>query len=117
MPSTSASPSSGSSSFFRTELEHALSEQVFGIAGYSMQSSATAHDASAAVTLLERVQIIITLTIRGYQVTGGPVPANENPEFEDLEALLQHYSPMYNTKRTELLVAKLSAEDVSDSSW
>ncbi|KAL5501555.1 hypothetical protein ACEPAH_8815 [Sanghuangporus vaninii] len=116
MPSTSASPSSGSPSFFRTELEHALSEQSFGIAGYAMQS-ATAHDASAAVTLLERVQIIITLTIRGYRVAEGLVPANENPEFEVLEALLQHYSPMYNSKRAELLVAKLSAENVSDSSW
>ncbi|KAL5482681.1 hypothetical protein ACEPAI_9275 [Sanghuangporus weigelae] len=112
MPSTSASPSSGSSSFFRTELEHALSEQSFGIAGYSMQS-ATSHDASAAVTLLERVQIIITLTIRGYQATGDPVTTNETPEFEALEALLQHYSPIYNSKRTELLVAKLSAENVS----
>ncbi|KAL5520075.1 hypothetical protein ACEPAG_1735 [Sanghuangporus baumii] len=112
MPSASASPSGGSSSFFRTELEHALSEQSFGIAGYSIQS-ATAHDASATVTLLERVQIIITLTIRGYQVTGGPVPANENPEFEALEALLQHYSPIYNSKQTELLVAKLSAGNLS----
>ena len=56
-----------SASFYKTELEQALSEQTFGIRGYNL-GMFTAYDARATVDLLERVQIDVILTIRGFRV-------------------------------------------------
>lgn len=53
-------------------------------------------------------QIILDGNSRLLEVTGSSAPVNDNPGFETIEALLQHYSPLYNDRRTELLVAKLS---------
>lgn len=58
---------SSPSTFFKTELERALSEQTFGVTSYDLKSS-TAYDASASVELLEQIRIDILLTRRGFRV-------------------------------------------------
>ncbi len=53
--------------FAKTELERALSEQAFGISSYEVVSC-TELEASAVVTLLEGKTVSISLTPRGYTV-------------------------------------------------
>ncbi|KAI5118703.1 hypothetical protein M0805_003359 [Coniferiporia weirii] len=117
MPSEPDSPArSMPPSFFKDELARALSEQTFGIVGYSLGRS-SAYEACATVVLLERIQLCISLTIRGYQVTSvsalpeGPHPptvsADATVVFETVDALLQQCSPLYSTKRTEAIFARL----------
>ncbi|EJC98086.1 uncharacterized protein FOMMEDRAFT_137409 [Fomitiporia mediterranea MF3/22] len=108
MPSAPTPPSNCSPSFFQTELECALSEQAFGIVGYFLKS-ATAHDATASVELLEGVQLDITLTVRGFRVTRSPTQnvVGDVVDFETIEVLLQRYSPLYEAKRMELLFTRL----------
>jgi hypothetical protein len=61
------SPSSCSATFFRDELHIALKEQHFGIASFTLGGS-SAFDATARIELLEKVEINIMLSLRGYQV-------------------------------------------------
>ncbi|KAH8114480.1 hypothetical protein DFH11DRAFT_1726955 [Phellopilus nigrolimitatus] len=116
MTSKSASPTIQSPpSFFQEELKRALDEQSFGIVEYSLFGQTSAYEANASVELLERVRVYVTLSIRGFQVTGtsarshcaASTAADENAMFETVDALLQHCSPLYSARRTEELFAKL----------
>jgi hypothetical protein len=51
-----------------SELEMALDEQSFGIAGFELVSSTSSLESSALVTLLEGDVVHISLSARGYQV-------------------------------------------------
>ena len=138
----SSPQSRNSPTFFKDELKRALDEQTFGIEGYTL-GYATAFEASARVTLLEKIEIDIVLSIRGFQVTpivlacilvllkcasdlrttqathmrtsssstvgveDSLTTLDAEPIFETVDALLQHLSPMYATKRAETLYAKL----------
>jgi hypothetical protein len=55
-------------SFFSSELERALEEQSFGIAGFELVRSTSSLESSAFVTLLEGDVVNISLSARGYQV-------------------------------------------------
>jgi hypothetical protein len=55
-------------SFFSSELERALEEQSFGIAGFELLTSTSSLESSALVTLLEGDIVNISLSSRGYQV-------------------------------------------------
>lgn len=58
--------------FYRTELERALSEQLFGIVAYRVDNEAcTNHVAFAVVDLLEQQQIRVKLSTSGYEVSDG----------------------------------------------
>ncbi|KAF8158364.1 hypothetical protein B0H34DRAFT_708435 [Crassisporium funariophilum] len=57
-----------SSSFCHTELQRSLKEQKFGIKAFSMVCSASAHQATASVSLLEGQIIIVQLTTQGFSV-------------------------------------------------
>lgn len=66
-----SSPSSRNSpTFFRDELKRALDEQSFGILGYTPRQS-NAFEAIARVELLEKINLEIMVSVRGFQV--GPV--------------------------------------------
>lgn len=56
------------SSFYASELQTALEEQIFGIQSFSFASS-TPYEAKASVKLLEGDSIIVRLTIQGYTVS------------------------------------------------
>lgn len=55
-------------SFLQTELEQALKEQSFAIAGFELMMSASPLQATALVTLLEGDVVRVSLSARGYQV-------------------------------------------------
>jgi hypothetical protein len=55
-------------SFFSSELEKALEEQSFGIAGFQLLQSSNSLESSALVTLLEGIIVNISVSSRGYQV-------------------------------------------------
>lgn len=55
-------------SFPPTELERALKEQSFAIAGFELVASTSPLEASALVTLLEGDVVRVSLSVRGYQV-------------------------------------------------
>lgn len=116
-------------SFFSSELERALGEQSFGIAGFELVASTSSLESSALVTLLEGDIVNISLSARGYQVRqvvvrfvitltivvleqlirnpGGASPPRRGKIFEAIETLLQYVSPLYEGKRRENLVAQL----------
>lgn len=56
-------------SFYPSELQRALREQSFGIAGYELLRPTSSLEASAFVTLLEGDVINISLSSRGYQAS------------------------------------------------
>lgn len=55
-------------SFFSSELERALGEQSFGIAGFELLRPTSSLESSAIVTLLEGDVLNISLSSRGYRV-------------------------------------------------
>ncbi|KAF8442958.1 hypothetical protein L210DRAFT_862160 [Boletus edulis BED1] len=91
-----------SSSFYHDELSRVLSEQSFGLTRYEVAGQSSAHEATAAVTLLEGTNINVSLNIRGYQLDDGQT-------HESIEELLQSISPKYVQKRQELIIAKLQS--------
>jgi len=96
-------------SFLPTELERALNEQSFAIAGFELMTSTSPLEASALVTLLEGDVVRVSLSARGYQLTRNPHSGSPpEPEiFEAIEALLGSSSPLYEKKRSETLFARL----------
>jgi len=96
--------------FDSDELERALREQSFGIAGFELLRSTSSLESSALVTLLEGDVVNISLSARGYQLIKSPsVPSSPQTEniYEAIETLLQSISPLYEWKRRENLVAQL----------
>jgi len=94
--------------FDSDELERALEEQSFGIAGFELVRSTSSLESSAFVTLLEGDVVNISLSARGYQVVKNPDGASPPDKiYEAIEALLQSVSPLYERKRREHLVAQL----------
>jgi hypothetical protein len=57
-----------SQSFSSSELARALSEESYGIRGFTMMKTDTELVATAEVRLLEGTAVEISLTSRGYQV-------------------------------------------------
>ncbi|KAI0049276.1 hypothetical protein FA95DRAFT_1489595 [Auriscalpium vulgare] len=103
MSSSSKSPQHPDN-FYRTELEQALSEQVFGVARGDVIRS-TPEDAAALITLLEGPDIEVGLSSAGYTISGrGDV---RQAKYETLDDLLVATSPLYAAKRMEVLFAKL----------
>ncbi|KAF8133751.1 hypothetical protein EV363DRAFT_1324549 [Boletus edulis] len=76
--------------------------QSFGLTRYEVAGQSSAHEATAAVTLLEGTNIKVSLNIRGYQLDDGQT-------HESIEELLQSISPKYVQKRQELIIAKLQS--------
>lgn len=119
-PRASADMVSPLASFYRDELDRALSEQSFGLLGYEISGQCSAQEAAAVVTLLEGTSIRVHLNIRGYQVRsivlrmvivalnkclkidGGQV-------CETIEAVLQSASQMYVQKLKDKLITKLQS--------
>ena len=141
-----SSPQSHPTTFTRSELDRALSEQSFGITSYEITDS-TELEASARVVLLEGNVIIISLTSRGYQVsfrdsnpylvrsTGRKshshwsnvqiIPSSLEGEgghvldrvFEEVEGLLQTVSNQYGQARQMALMQKLALLSAAAEDW
>jgi len=87
--------------FYYAELTRALAEQFFGISSFTVNPPTSPLEATAVVNLLEGMTINISLTSQGYQIGDGRV-------YESIEDLLQSESSMYEFKRQEALMIKLS---------
>ena len=142
-----SSPQSHPTTFTRSELDRALSEQSFGITSYEITDS-TELEASARVVLLEGNVIIISLTSRGYQVsfrdsnpylvrsTGRKsrshwsnvqvIPSSHGEGegghvldrvFEEVEGLLQTVSNRYGQARQMALMQKLALLSAAAEAW
>ena len=141
-----SSPQSHPTTFTRSELDRALSEQSFGITSYEITDS-TELEASARVALLEGNVIIISLTSRGYQVsfrdsnpylvrsTGRKsrshwsnvqvIPSSLEGEgghvldrvFEEVEGLLQTVSNQYGQAKQMALIQKLALLSAAAEEW
>jgi len=97
--------------FDSDELQRALEEQSFGIAGFELLSSTSSLESSALVTLLEGDVVTISVSSRGYQLLKNPgcasSPTQTGKIYEAIETLLQTVSPLYEGKRRDNLVAQL----------
>ncbi|KAJ7600845.1 hypothetical protein C8J56DRAFT_911429 [Mycena floridula] len=99
------SVSTDTTSFHAAELDRALSEQSFGIRGYSILNT-DPYSAVASVSLLEDKIISLVLTNRGYSLATKP-PSIPARTFETVESLLESVSVQFSNKRRDELCRKL----------
>lgn len=98
------------SSFSKPELIRALSEVEYGIIAYRVvEDLCDAHQAVSEVELLEKRQIKVKLTARGYEIEEHQ---DDEPRiYETLEDLLWSVSPSYRERHQAEIIARLSRLD------
>ncbi|KAI0789674.1 hypothetical protein C8Q75DRAFT_147242 [Abortiporus biennis] len=98
------------STFTRTELERALTEQSFGVIS-SKILHASEREATAMLVLLEGNAMTISLSSRGFLITSDTASpyTHVGDAYETLEDLLSTVSKQYNVVKHQVLTQKLSA--------
>ncbi|KAF8322635.1 hypothetical protein DL93DRAFT_2151828 [Clavulina sp. PMI_390] len=96
--------------FYVGELRRAVNEQRFGVAEIGDVSLSVPPGSPGAIVhirLLEDKMIKVKLNLDGYRVVSLG-SASRGRKFETIEGLLELESPVWNQRRMEILMSKLS---------